>query len=128
MFDISFSELIVVGIVALVVIGPERMPKVARTVGLLLGRMQRYVSTVKADIHREMQLDELKKLQAEMQASAHHVESSIRNGMLTVEDSVAQATQSTQSVIDDLSVKAKDESQEASARDAADSGKTGERK
>lgn len=55
MFDVGFSELIVIAIVALVVIGPERLPKVARTAGLLLGRLQRYVNDVKADIKREMQ-------------------------------------------------------------------------
>ena len=59
MFDVGFSELMVIAIVALIVIGPERLPKVARTAGHLLGRLQRYVSDVKADINREMQLDEL---------------------------------------------------------------------
>ena len=63
MFDFGFSELIVIGIVLLVVVGPERLPKVARTAGHLLGRVQRYVSDVKSDIQREMQLEELKKLQ-----------------------------------------------------------------
>ncbi len=63
MFDVGISELMVIAVVALVVIGPERLPKVARTAGLLLGRLQRYVSDVKADINREIQLDELKKLQ-----------------------------------------------------------------
>ena len=62
MFDIGFSELIVIAVVALIVIGPERLPKVARTLGHLLGRAQRYVSDVKSDINREIQLDELKKL------------------------------------------------------------------
>jgi sec-independent protein translocase protein TatB len=66
MFDVGLSELMVIAVVALVVIGPERLPKVARTAGLLLGRLQRYVSDVKADINREMQLDELKKMQQEM--------------------------------------------------------------
>ncbi|MFA5170998.1 MAG: Sec-independent protein translocase protein TatB [Sulfuriferula sp.] len=61
MFDIGFSEIVVIGVVALVVIGPERLPKVARTVGLLVGRMQRYMATVKADISQEIQLDELKR-------------------------------------------------------------------
>ena len=61
MFDIGFSELVVIGIVALLVLGPERLPKVARTTGHLLGRLQRYVSDVKSDINREMQLDELKR-------------------------------------------------------------------
>lgn len=79
MFDVGFSELIVISIVALVVIGPERLPKVARTVGHLLGRMQRYVNDVKTDISREMQLDELKKLQAEVQDSARNFERSMSN-------------------------------------------------
>lgn len=61
MFDIGFSELIVVGVVALLVIGPERLPKVARAAGHMLGRFQRYASSVKADIGREMELDELRK-------------------------------------------------------------------
>ena len=63
MFDFGFSELILIGVVMLVVVGPERLPKVARTAGLLLGRVQRYVSDVKSDIQREMQLEELKALQ-----------------------------------------------------------------
>ena len=78
MFDIGFSELMVIGIVALVVIGPERLPKVARTVGHLLGRVQRYVNDVKSDINREMQLDELKKLQSEVTESARSLEDSVR--------------------------------------------------
>jgi sec-independent protein translocase protein TatB len=61
MFDIGFSELFLIGIVALIVIGPERLPKVARTAGHLFGRFQRYASSVKSDISREMQLDELRK-------------------------------------------------------------------
>ncbi|MBK7684606.1 MAG: twin-arginine translocase subunit TatB [Rhodocyclaceae bacterium] len=60
MFDVSLSELMIVGIVALIVIGPERLPRVARTMGHLLGRLQRYVGQVKSDINREMQLDDLK--------------------------------------------------------------------
>jgi sec-independent protein translocase protein TatB len=88
MFDVGFSELIVIAIVALVVIGPERLPKVARTVGHLLGRMQRYVNDVKADISREMQLEELKKLQAEVQDSARHFERSMSSEMQTIEKAV----------------------------------------
>src|SRR5262249_15870907 len=56
MFDIGFSELLVIGVVALIVIGPERLPRVARTVGVLAGRLQRYVADVKADINREIEL------------------------------------------------------------------------
>jgi Tat protein translocase TatB subunit len=64
MFDVGFSEIFVIALVALIVIGPERLPKVARTLGHLFGRMQRYVNDVKADITREMELDELRKLQS----------------------------------------------------------------
>ena len=62
MFDFSFAELLVIGVVALIVIGPERMPKVARTMGLLFGRAQRYVSEVKADINNQLKLEELRKI------------------------------------------------------------------
>jgi sec-independent protein translocase protein TatB len=77
MFDIGFSELMVIGVVALIVIGPERLPKVARTLGHLFGRMQRYVNDVKADISREMQLDELRKLQSSMQEAARSFETTV---------------------------------------------------
>jgi sec-independent protein translocase protein TatB len=78
MFDFSFSELAVIGAVALVVLGPERLPKVARTVGDWVGKAQRYVNQVKTDINREMELAELKKLQEEAQAAARSVESSLQ--------------------------------------------------
>jgi len=77
MFDIGFSELMVIAIVALIVIGPERLPKVARTLGHLLGRMQRYVNDVKSDISREMELDELRKLQGTIQDAAQSIEQSV---------------------------------------------------
>jgi sec-independent protein translocase protein TatB len=77
MFDIGFSELLVIGVVALIVIGPERLPKVARTAGLLFGRLQRYVNDVKADIQREMELDELKKLRSQFEDAARSVEQSV---------------------------------------------------
>lgn len=77
MFDIGFSELVVIAIVALIVIGPERLPKVARTMGHLFGRMQRYVNDVKADISREMELDELKKMQASMEDAARSMRDSV---------------------------------------------------
>ena len=91
MFDVGFSEMLMIGIVALVVIGPERLPKVARTVGLLLGRMRRYVSDVKADLNREMQLEELKQLRDEMQNSAREFERSMASGIQSIEQSVQAA-------------------------------------
>jgi len=77
MFDIGFSELLVIGVVALIVIGPERLPRVARTLGHLAGRLQRYVSDVKADINREIELDELRKMRDEVQKAASNIEASV---------------------------------------------------
>ena len=77
MFDVGFSELIVIALVALIVIGPERLPRVARTLGALLGRAQRYVNDVKADIQREVELDELKSIRSTFQDAAKSVEQSV---------------------------------------------------
>ena len=77
MFDIGFSELLVIAVVALLVIGPEKLPKVARTAGIMFGRLQRYVNDVKADIQREVELDELKKLRSQFEDAAKSVEQSV---------------------------------------------------
>ena len=77
MFDVGFSELIVIALVALIVIGPERLPRVARTLGALLGRAQRYVNDVKADIQREVDLDELKNIRSTFEDAAKSVEQSV---------------------------------------------------
>jgi sec-independent protein translocase protein TatB len=74
MFDIAFSELLIIGVIALIVIGPERLPKVARTVGTWLGKLNRYVAQVKQDIDRDMQLEELRKLQQQMKDTAQKYE------------------------------------------------------
>lgn len=86
MFDIGFSELMVIGVVALIVIGPERLPGVARTIGHLAGRLQRYVNDVKADISREMEFDELRKMRDSMQQAASEVESTVRKELSKTED------------------------------------------
>ena len=88
MFDIAFSEIVVIAVVALVVIGPERLPKVAKTLGHMFGRLQRYVNDVKADISREMELDELRKLQSEVQSAARDLESSVSGAAREMESGV----------------------------------------
>jgi sec-independent protein translocase protein TatB len=88
MFDIGFSEIVVIAVVALIVIGPERLPKTARTLGHLFGRLQRYVSEVKADINRELELDELRKLQTQVQSAARDFETSMSNAARDVETGV----------------------------------------
>ena len=88
MFDVGFSEIVVIAVVALIVIGPERLPKVARTLGHMFGRLQRYVNEVKADINREMELDELRKLQAEVHSAARDIEQSVTSAAHEVETGV----------------------------------------
>ena len=88
MFEIGFSEIVVIAVVALIVIGPERLPKAARTLGHLFGRLQRYVNDVKADINREMELDELRKLQKEVQTAATELKSSVESAAHGVQSGV----------------------------------------
>lgn len=90
MFDFSFSELMLIMVVALIVIGPERLPKVARTMGHLWGRAQRYVNGVKADIERDMAVEEYRQLQQKIQAEAGALEQSVRQVKQTADQQVQQ--------------------------------------
>ena len=90
MFDFSFLELMVVMAVALIVIGPERLPKVARTLGHLWGRAQRYVNGVKSDIERDMAVEEFRQLQQKVQAEASAADLSVKQATLTVDQQVQQ--------------------------------------
>jgi sec-independent protein translocase protein TatB len=89
--DIGFSELMIIAVVALIVVGPERLPRVARTAGHLLGRFQRYVSDVKADINREIELSELKAIRSSMEDAARSIESTVKSEMHSVEDELRSA-------------------------------------
>lgn len=95
MFDVSFSELVVIAVVALIVIGPEKLPKVARTLGALMGRMQRYVAQVKEEVNREVRFEELQKLQQEIQqevqSTANKIQDDFNAGMQS--NSVSNAAQ-----------------------------------
>ena len=120
MFDISFTELMVIGMIALVVIGPERLPKVARTLGHLLGRAQRYVNDVKTDIKREMDAGDLNNLKnqfdearSSVQASLDDASRTIANPMLEAQKAVENAGKSLQASMVDF------ESQEAAVQPAA---------
>jgi sec-independent protein translocase protein TatB len=93
MFDIGFSELVVIGVVALIVIGPERLPRVARTIGILAGRLQRYVSDVKADINREVELDELRRMRDSVQQAASDIKSTVDTELANTEDSLNRAVE-----------------------------------
>ena len=74
MIDFGFDKIALIGAVALMVIGPERLPKVARTVGHLMGKAQRYVADVKAEVNRSIEIEELKKMKGEFENAARNVE------------------------------------------------------
>jgi sec-independent protein translocase protein TatB len=90
MFDIGFSELLLIGVVALVVIGPERLPRVARTLGHLFGRLQRYVSQVKSDINREMDLAELQRARSEFESAANAFRQDVETNASQVEREIRE--------------------------------------
>lgn len=91
MFDIGFTEIFIIAVVALIVIGPERLPRVAKTLGHMFGRMQRYVAEVKADVNREIELDELRKLKSTMQDAARSFEQSVTSQVNFIESEVKEA-------------------------------------
>ncbi len=92
MIDLGISKLALIGAVALIVIGPEKLPRVARTVGALLGKAQRYVADVKAEVNRSMELDELKKMKDSVESAARDVESGIQSSTSDFEKTWADAT------------------------------------
>jgi sec-independent protein translocase protein TatB len=99
MFDIGFTELLVIGVVALIVIGPERLPKVARTAGHLYGRMQRYVSSVKSDISHEIQLDEMRRVGQGIKESIESAASDIQQQATVVDDYLREEVDNVSKVV-----------------------------
>ena len=94
MIDLGISKLALIGAIALIVLGPEKLPRVARTVGTLLGKAQRYVNDVKAEVNRSMDLDELRKMKDTVQDAAREVEHSIQSGASELEKQFAEVGQS----------------------------------
>ncbi|WP_280187456.1 Sec-independent protein translocase protein TatB [Delftia sp. PS-11] len=100
MIDIGLSKMALIGAVALVVIGPEKLPRVARTVGTLLGKAQRYVADVKAEVNRSMELDELRKMKDSVEGAARDVEQSIHTSASAFEKDWNETTASLTSAYD----------------------------
>jgi len=94
MFELSFGKMMIIAVVALIVLGPEKLPKVARTIGHLLGRARTYANTVKQDIDREMQMDELRKLQQQAQEAARSFETAVNDAGRSVEQEAASVQSS----------------------------------
>ncbi|OGU21465.1 MAG: twin arginine-targeting protein translocase TatB [Hydrogenophilales bacterium RIFOXYD1_FULL_62_11] len=106
MFDIGFSEMVVVGVVALIVIGPERLPKVARTAGHLYGRLQRYVSSVKSDISQEIQLDEIRRAGQDFKESIQSAASDVGQQATVVDDYLRNEINSVNQVLTSTTLEA----------------------
>jgi sec-independent protein translocase protein TatB len=121
MFGIDFSELMVIMVVALVVIGPERLPKVARTLGHLWGRAQRYINSVKADISRDMAIEEFRQLQQKVQQEASSLEQEFSNA----EQAVKQVEQDFNQQIHELDSAASQAVQDGSLHAASENSKEG---
>jgi len=81
MLDLGITKMALIGVVALVVLGPERLPRVARTAGALFGRAQRYVNDVKAEVTREIELDELRRMKTDFEQAAHNVETTVHDNL-----------------------------------------------
>lgn len=92
MIDLGLSKMALIGAVALIVIGPEKLPRVARTIGTLLGKAQRYVSDVKAEVNRSMEIDELKKMKSTVEGAAQEVQNSIQTTTSDFEKEWSSAT------------------------------------
>ena len=91
MIDLGIEKMMVIGAVALIVIGPEKLPRVARTVGALIGKAQRYVNDVKAEVNRSIELEELQKMKREVETAARDVETSIHSGVRDIERELNEA-------------------------------------
>lgn len=127
MFDISFSELLLIGVVALVVLGPERLPRVARTVGHMFGRAQRYMNEVKTDIQREIDLDEINSIKKQMEDASSSIKQSVNQFGNQIKDpldearkAVNQLEHDTETMAKSLADSTKNTSQPAASDDSAD--------
>ena len=96
MIDFGFDKIALIGAVALIVIGPEKLPRVARTVGHLVGKAQRYVADVKAEVNRSIELEELKKMKTEFENAARDVEQTVQNVSSQIHQTGAELEQSWQ--------------------------------
>lgn len=114
MFDISFSELMIIAVVTLLVVGPDKLPHLARTVGAFVGRLQRYVAQVKEEVNREVRFEELQNLQQEIKEGKRKVEASIMDSVDDIHTSVSSAK---------ASINAKSDAAETSAKRVVSSDK-----
>jgi sec-independent protein translocase protein TatB len=102
MIDFGFDKLALIGAVALIVIGPEKLPRVARTVGTLMGKARRYVADVKAEVNRSIELEELQKMKSQFESAAHDVEQAVNRDFNSAQDAFNDGIKSLEGVDDGL--------------------------
>lgn len=117
MLDLGLTKMALIGVVALVVLGPERLPGVARTAGALFGRAQRYINDVKSEVAREMELDELKKMRTEFETAASNVETSIHDTLKRQESELNDAWNQGTSVTPSIAGSGADKSSDSASTD-----------
>lgn len=118
MIDFGFDKIALIGAVALIVIGPEKLPRVARTVGHFIGKAQRYVADVKAEVNRSIELEDLKKMKTEFEDAARNVHSSVTTEFNQAANDLERSVSDAQSGVDTLAVA------DGSSANAADRGET----
>lgn len=122
MFDLGFTEMVLIGIVALIVIGPERLPGVARTAGKYFGRLKRFMTTVKADVEQELRADELREILAQQQQQLNSLKDTINDAGREIEKEADALNQAGNEIAQELESSAAQEDAPASAADQAPSG------
>jgi sec-independent protein translocase protein TatB len=120
MFDMGFTELALIGVVALVVIGPERLPGVARTAGKYFGRLKRFMTTVKADVEQELRADELRAILADQQKELNTIKDSISDAGKEFEKDISAVSEAAESLAQDLEDKPSDSAAIATAETTDD--------
>ncbi|HEY4351021.1 MAG TPA: Sec-independent protein translocase protein TatB [Paraburkholderia sp.] len=114
MLDLGLTKMALIGVVALVVLGPERLPRVARTAGALFGRAQRYINDVKSEVTREIELDELRRMKTEFESAAQNVETSIHDNLRKHETELNEAWKAGTSVSPSIAGSGEDSASSAS--------------
>jgi sec-independent protein translocase protein TatB len=100
MIDFGFDKIALIGAVALIVIGPEKLPRVARTVGTLMGKARRYVADVKAEVNRSIELEELQKMKSQFESAARDVEQTVHNEVNSAQQAFGQQYNEMSSALD----------------------------
>ena len=118
MFDLSFLELLVIGVVALVVVGPERLPTIARAAGRLMGRFQRFMNSMAEDLNREMEIDKLKAMHEDAKRQMEMIDQKAKEGAAQVQETVETTARQVESAGQDLAAAATTESSVADGKEA----------